>query len=89
MVNRSGKSDVVHIPVNVLYDLDIQPGDDVEIWGKNDCIVIQKSIPNCSLCGSSSEAIEFNYKLICFDCLSELDSINKFLTRGRRQRHGR
>lgn len=56
------------LPAELRQQMDIRPGDALEILVEDDCVVLQKFAPSCLFCGSKEELLSYREKLICRDC---------------------
>jgi transcriptional pleiotropic regulator of transition state genes len=61
------------IPKELRESLDIKEKDSMEIFVEGDSIILRKYNPSCYFCGNADNPIYFKGKLICRDCLSELN----------------
>ena len=64
------------LPKKMLKNLDIQSGDEVEIFSEGERIVISKYTPACIFCDSSEQVFIYNGKRVCAKCLENLKAIN-------------
>ncbi len=60
------------IPKELRREIGVKDGDEVEILGGENCIVIKKYSPACLFCGSSEELVTFKETRICSACKEEL-----------------
>lgn len=65
------------LPKELRDIFDIHPGDSIEIYTDRDnAIVLKKYQYKCVFCGSSEDLLEHRGKLICKDCIDDIESIN-------------
>lgn len=66
---RITKSGGVSIPVGLRRELNLQPGDalDVEVDGKGR-VILAPHLPRCVFCGSTDGVVIYNGKGICQTC---------------------
>ncbi len=62
------------LPIEMRRTLNIAERDFLEITVEEDRIVLKKHEINCLFCGSSKDLNTFKGKLICADCLEELQN---------------
>ncbi len=60
------------IPSNLRKTLDLKPGDELEMYAQEECIVMRKFEPGCVFCGGTYRIMEFKEKNICAACLRSL-----------------
>lgn len=65
------------LPKEIRDTMDINPKDSIEIFVDNDKIILKKYMPACIFCSNADEVTYFKGKLICKDCLSELNKTSK------------
>lgn len=77
---RITKSGGISIPVGLRRELNLQPGDalDVEVDGKGR-VILAPHLPRCVFCGSTEEVRTYNGKGICQACAELI---------GRREQNG-
>ena len=63
------------IPIELRKTMDIDKKDPMEIFVDGDKIVLTKYEPACIFCGNADETIEFKDKVICQDCMEEMDNL--------------
>lgn len=78
---RVTKSGGISIPVGLRRELNLQPGDalDVEVDGIGR-VFLAPHLPRCVFCGSTEGVVTYNGKGICQACAGVV---------GRREQHGR
>ena len=78
---RVTKSGGISIPVGLRRELNLQPGDalDVEVDGIGR-VILAPHLPRCVFCGSTEGVVTYNGKGICQACADAV---------GRREQHGR
>ena len=60
------------LPADIRKRLGIAEKDAVEIYTKDDEIILKKWGATCVFCGSSKELVTFREKHICPDCIREI-----------------
>ena len=60
------------LPIEMRRTLDIAEKDALEIYVEGDNIVLRKYQAACIFCGKSKEAVEFNGKNVCPECIAKL-----------------
>lgn len=60
------------VPMELRKTLDIKEKDPIEIFTEGDNIILRKFSDACVFCGSDSDAIRYEGKIICKKCLEEL-----------------
>lgn len=77
MVRKVDELGRVVIPIELRRNLDINVKDALEIFVHGDQIVMQKFETSCIFCNSTENVSSFKGKLVCADCIKELqDSSN-------------
>lgn len=64
----------VVLPIELRRQLDLEEKDPVEIYVEGETIVLRKYATTCIFCGSSKNVTAFRGKLICADCIRQLQS---------------
>ena len=62
----------VVIPIELRRTLDIAEKDALEIYVDADKIILKKYHPACIFCGDARDVTTFKGKLVCVNCLREL-----------------
>lgn len=62
----------VVLPIELRRTLDISPKDPLEIFIKEDTVILKKYQPACIFCGQANDIENFKGKNICNDCRGEL-----------------
>lgn len=65
------------IPRETRKALNIKQGDLLEIFTNGSSIILKKYNPNCVLCNSKKDVVEFEGRLLCKDCISKISKIKK------------
>lgn len=60
------------IPKDIRKGLDINPGDEVEIFARQDSIVLRKAVERCVFCGKEEGLIKYKGLCVCAACRQEL-----------------
>ncbi len=72
IVRRVDELGRIVVPMELRKTLDIKEKDPIEIFTEGDSIILRKFTDSCIFCGDSSDAIRFEGKIICKDCLTKL-----------------
>ncbi len=62
----------VVIPIELRRTMDINVKDTLEIFTEGDTIILKKYHPGCIFCGEANNVAPYKGKLVCKDCLEEL-----------------
>ncbi len=66
------------LPIELRKSMDIsRKGDAIEIFIDEDRIILKKYQPACIFCGNADNVNYYKGKLVCSDCISELNSVVK------------
>ena len=65
----------VVIPIEIRNKFSIVEKDPIEIYVDGSHIVLKKYEPNCTFCGSSKNLTEYKGKLVCANCIKQLESV--------------
>ena len=60
------------VPIELRRSLGIGDRDAVEIYMKDDSIIIRKHQPSCVFCGSVDDTVEYRDKVVCRDCIENM-----------------
>lgn len=60
------------VPSELRRTLDIQSGDEVEMYADGDALVLRKFAPSCIFCGGAEQMVTYGGKNICIYCLRNL-----------------
>lgn len=60
------------VPMELRKIMDIKEKDPIEIFTDGDCIILKKFTDSCIFCGSAENAVRYEGKIICKDCLTKL-----------------
>ncbi len=63
------------IPKEIRKSLDIQEGSSLEIYIDGDRIILKKYAPACIFCGELDNVTTYKGKLVCKNCINELNSL--------------
>ena len=63
----------VVLPIELRRTLGIEERDPLEIALEEDRLVLRKHETSCTFCGGETDLLEYRGKLICENCLQELD----------------
>lgn len=64
----------VVLPIELRRTLDIEIRSPLEIYVDGDLIILKKYEPACIFCGEAKDVVNFKDKIICNDCLKELNA---------------
>jgi AbrB family transcriptional regulator, transcriptional pleiotropic regulator of transition state genes len=62
----------VVLPIELRRTMDLSIHDTVEIYVEDDKIILKKYHPACVFCGDARDVVPFKGKLVCANCLKEL-----------------
>ena len=62
----------VVLPIELRRTMDLNIHDTVEIFVEDDKIILKKYHPACIFCGDARDVTTFKDKLVCVNCLREL-----------------
>lgn len=62
----------VVLPIELRRTMDLSIHDTVEIFVEDDRIILKKYHPACIFCGDARNVTTFKGKLVCANCLQEL-----------------
>ena len=65
----------VVIPIEIRNQFNIAEKDPIEIYVDGSSIVLKKYEPNCIFCGNTENLINYNDKLICEDCSTNISKL--------------
>ena len=65
----------VVIPIELRRTLGISTDDSLEVFVKDDYIMLKKYEPTCIFCGSSEDVKDVKGKMICSECIRELKKL--------------
>ncbi len=57
------------LPSQLRRSLDLQCGDELEVYMEDDCLVLKKFAPACIFCGGIQELRAFRGKNVCKNCM--------------------
>lgn len=77
IIRKLDKLGRIVIPVEIRETLQIFEKSPVQIFVKNDSIILKKYIPTCVFCGNKKNLIKFNDRLVCDECVKNIDKLNK------------
>ncbi|MFW5999345.1 MAG: AbrB/MazE/SpoVT family DNA-binding domain-containing protein [Halanaerobiaceae bacterium] len=61
------------IPIELRKTMNIDKKDPMEIFVEEDRIILKKYEPACIFCGSADETIEFKGRVICRECMENMN----------------
>jgi transcriptional pleiotropic regulator of transition state genes len=74
IVRRIDELGRIVLPIELRNKMDIKNKDSIEIFVDEDKIILKKYEPACLFCGTADNVILFKGKLVCRQCLSEMNS---------------
>lgn len=72
IIRRVDELGRVVIPIELRNKFEITEKDPMEIFVDGSSIILKKYEPNCIFCGSSKKLVDFQGKLICEKCASNI-----------------
>ncbi len=72
MVRDIDKVGRVVIPKEIRDNFNIHEKDPLEIFIKDDMIILKKYEPACLFCGNAEDIVSYNDRKICRECLKKL-----------------
>ena len=72
IIRRVDELGRIVLPMELRNKFGILEKDPMEIYVDGNCIILKKHEPNCIFCGNSKKLIEYEGKLICEKCISNL-----------------
>ncbi|MBS6475458.1 MAG: AbrB family transcriptional regulator [Clostridiales bacterium] len=67
----------VILPCELRNKFDIKAEDKLQIFEREDEIVIKKYKPSCTFCGAEKALIMFNEKYVCKECIRSIHSLTE------------
>ncbi len=77
IIRRVDELGRVVIPIEIRTQVSISEKDPMEIYVEGNSIILKKYQPNCIFCGGSKKLLDFEGKLICKKCASNISKINE------------
>lgn len=75
MVRKVDELGRVVIPIELRRTLDINVKDALEIFTEGQQIIMKKYESSCVFCNSTDDLVQYQGKLICKECLAEIQKI--------------
>lgn len=75
VIRRVDELGRVVIPKEIRKKLNIEEKDPMEIYIDGNAIVLKKVESSCIFCGNDKNLVQYNEKVICKKCLSNLKTI--------------
>jgi len=72
IIRRVDELGRIVLPMELRNKFGILEKDPMEIYVDGNCIILKKHEPNCIFCGNSKKLIEYEGKLVCEKCISNL-----------------
>ena len=60
------------LPKEMRKCMNIDSGDELEIFVEEDRIILKKYSPCCIFCGSDANVVNYRNKMVCANCAAEL-----------------
>jgi len=76
VIRRVDELGRVVIPIELRTQFGISEKDPMEIYVEGSSIILKKYEPNCIFCGGTKKLIEFEGKLICNKCITNINKAN-------------
>ena len=73
IVRRIDELGRIVLPIELRNKMDIKNKDSIEIFVEEDKIILKKYVPACLFCGNADDVILFKGKLVCKQCLTEMN----------------
>ncbi len=73
IVRRIDELGRIVLPIELRNKMDIKTKDSVEIFVEEDKIILKKYEPACLFCGNADNVILFKGKLVCKQCLTDMN----------------
>ena len=65
----------VVIPIEIRNQFNINEKDPIEIYVKDNAIILTKFEQNCIFCGKNDNLVEYKEKLICKKCIDKINNL--------------
>ena len=75
MVRKIDELGRIVLPIEIRRQLDINPGDGVEMFSDKGRIILQKYAPSCIFCGEADGIVTYKEKRVCTACLQEMKEL--------------
>ena len=72
IVRRIDELGRIVLPIELRNKMDIKNKDSIEIFVDEDKIILKKYVPACLFCGNADDVILFKGKLVCNECLADM-----------------
>lgn len=76
IVRKTDELGRIVLPIELRNNLNIKEKDPLEIFVEGSSIILRKYQPNCLFCGSTKNLKEFNQKLVCQKCITNLTKLD-------------
>lgn len=60
------------LPIELRVSMDINPKDPLEVFVKDNMVVLKKYYPACHFCGNADNVEYFKGKIVCKNCIDEI-----------------
>lgn len=75
MVRKVDNLGRIVLPIELRRNLDIDLKDPLEIYVDGDTIILKKYEPACIFCGNAKNVKDIHGKIICQDCISDIQTL--------------
>lgn len=75
IARRLDKLGRITLPVELRRSLALEQDDPVEIFMEGKSIILQKREKDCVLCGEERAVVEFKGKLLCQNCVKDIQML--------------
>ncbi len=65
----------VVIPIELRRNLNINTDDSLEVFVKDEYIMLKKYEPACVFCGSAEDVVQIHGKNVCMNCINEMKKL--------------
>jgi AbrB family transcriptional regulator, transcriptional pleiotropic regulator of transition state genes len=77
VVRRVDELGRIVLPIELRRIMDIDIKDSIEIFVDGEQIILKKYAPACTFCGNAADVTYFKSKMVCKDCLNEIENAFK------------
>jgi len=77
VIRRVDELGRVVIPIELRTQFGIVEKDPIEIYVEGSSIILKKYEQNCIFCGSTKKLFDFEGKVLCKKCMSNISKINE------------
>lgn len=76
MVRKVDELGRIVIPMEIRNKFDIKEREELEIYVKENAIILRKYEPNCIFCRGNKDLVEYADRLICKECSENIKKLN-------------